>query len=1837
MIHHLKLAILVLLVVSAVAHTAIAITPGDVPPPDDVEAAPPDVDDDGDDPTDDEPDPLDLVTGGFGLSERDLYIPGTGLDFEVTRFYRSENGTEGAFGRRWDSPLLMRVRWTQIGDDLFFYNGQNRRDRFSKESSTTFSIAYGAAPGMSYLARSDKHPLTGVWTHTLTSRDGVTYLFEHESTDADWPHYGTYHLTRIEDPHGQTLEFSYDSQNASELVQIVDTMGRAATVTWHTTGPGAGKIASITDPAGATSTYAYDAAGDLVSVTLPPTDQHPAGATRTFTYTAEGRLVSIQEPGATEPYLVNSWDANGRVVQQRLGATDQVFTVDYTNSPIVEVTDRMGDVVRYLVDLDSHKVLERHMWDDATSSWLTTTYTYNAAYEKVKEVRPSGRTIEWVWDEENADPRAHSSLLARIERPYDGASDQESLVWSWTYGDASNRFAMETATTPRVNAHPVWSSDPLRRFRYEYDAYGNLTTVDFPVVDVASGTEQISVSWTYDRQGRRTTQTDAMGVVTRYEYEGLEPYPSVQIRELADGDRITLMNYDAAMNLIHTVDSCACSGASSETIFEYDARRRVTRQLARVDEGPSGRWRVVEIDYDLAGRQVAHRSSDDSPFGDGWRTSSFTYNLLNQITSVTTDLDDSSTATITYDYDLNARLAAATYPEGERVEWLYNERNQPVEVRMPGDLQSTDDDRFIGFAYDEDDLLIRRTDPLGQEITYTHDEHGHLSSATDALGRSIHYQWDEDRNLLFRELHSASGELLTRVTQAWDLQNRLVERSTRAVKANGSPLDGDDGMLTTTYAYDANGNLVQRTFEDGTQFTYAYSDAGELISVTDSMTPANGWRLTYGQNGLPEQLFELEGDELTGTSSERLVSHFMAYDAEGRLLEVQDAVGVPKTLEWTLGGQLRRQVDRSGRVSEWEYDEAGRERSRTRLVGGVKDIKTLFTYDASGRPLSITADGGLDPDQVTLHAYSVFGDLELRTYADGTADAYDWDKAFRLVQRVDPNGSVFDFTYDPIGRLEQLDIARGPGVLGPSVFNFEYDEIGRMVSAEHDTLLVERVFNSLGGLEKEETSRKPQTVMVPGGGIQVIPGSVLSTVRARYDVMGRFWRLLYPSHTSASHNYAEYTYDGVDRLDRVDKIEGSASRQLLDNVFEGRRVVERHRGAGALTVLGHDALGNVTSIEHESAGQPLARFNLTRDGLGDPVDVLQEFFAQDGSTLPTGFLDGGVHYEYDAAHQLEASRSGLPAADFDDGVFDENEQNAAPFKMDYQYDALYNRDFMSVDAGAGPLVLAFVTGLLNELQSFGSETITSDLDGSYSESTSGRELHYDAFGRVATIKENGGLTRLFYDPLGRRIETHDAQNGITEALSYWGHHAIERTVEEPGLTRVFEHHYSGDIDDTLEISRKDTGEQFQVFSDWRGSASVVTDELGTIRESYRYSDFGNRYRASAVTGQLISGGDSLIGNPVGFQGRWHIDGVGSFLDFRNRLYLPEVGRFATPDPLGFPDGRNRFHFVHNNPQRKDPYGLNEPGSIEDPAGKNTHAGLTKKAMLRVMSTFGSQAVPEEFELTTVRANIEQDNWTNRAWLWGDNWQNVEYHALGNEFTRRIWLEFHTDVLADACDATNLGKALHFVQDFVAHRDADGNPYENEDVGHFWGSFWEIITPFYDTNTDPDNLTDEALKIQRMAESVDVSEMFILAFLERCGPNDGTGGSLYFGFGGKPDPNSTTKAAAAGAATRGGVRGATSGGGGVNARSQSRYTVPSYVLNQAWARSTPPVPPRPPTNPGNRGSQRTGPHSGIATWTPSPDGGDSGNVDKPSEKEPKGGATSGGGGHFPDGKGRHHDG
>jgi RHS repeat-associated protein len=71
---------------------------------------------------------------------------------------------------------------------------------------------------------------------------------------------------------------------------------------------------------------------------------------------------------------------------------------------------------------------------------------------------------------------------------------------------------------------------------------------------------------------------------------------------------------------------------------------------------------------------------------------------------------------------------------------------------------------------------------------------------------------------------------------------------------------------------------------------------------------------------------------------------------------------------------------------------------------------------------------------------------------------------------------------------------------------------------------------------------------------------------------------------------------------------------------------------------------------------------------------------------------------------------------------------------------------------------------------------------------------------------------------------------------------------------------------------------------------------------------------------------SAVGNVFGFQGLPE-DGETGLLYVRNRYYDPEMGRFITPDPLGYVDGPNVYQFAMNSPVNfSDPLGLSMQAS-----------------------------------------------------------------------------------------------------------------------------------------------------------------------------------------------------------------------------------------------------------------------------------------------------------------------
>jgi RHS repeat-associated protein len=115
-------------------------------------------------------------------------------------------------------------------------------------------------------------------------------------------------------------------------------------------------------------------------------------------------------------------------------------------------------------------------------------------------------------------------------------------------------------------------------------------------------------------------------------------------------------------------------------------------------------------------------------------------------------------------------------------------------------------------------------------------------------------------------------------------------------------------------------------------------------------------------------------------------------------------------------------------------------------------------------------------------------------------------------------------------------------------------------------------------------------------------------------------------------------------------------------------------------------------------------------------------------------------------------------------------------------------------------------------------------------------------------------------------------------------------------------------------------------TDWLGSTRYLSDSTGnSFPNLLRYDAFGER-SDNGATGWDPS--DYQFAADWGYQTEWSASyepGIG-LQYLQQRYYDPAVGRFLSPDPLGFDAETNLYDYVENDPVNgADPFGLQGPG------------------------------------------------------------------------------------------------------------------------------------------------------------------------------------------------------------------------------------------------------------------------------------------------------------------------
>ena len=125
---------------------------------------------------------------------------------------------------------------------------------------------------------------------------------------------------------------------------------------------------------------------------------------------------------------------------------------------------------------------------------------------------------------------------------------------------------------------------------------------------------------------------------------------------------------------------------------------------------------------------------------------------------------------------------------------------------------------------------------------------------------------------------------------------------------------------------------------------------------------------------------------------------------------------------------------------------------------------------------------------------------------------------------------------------------------------------------------------------------------------------------------------------------------------------------------------------------------------------------------------------------------------------------------------------------------------------------------------------------------------------------------------------------------------------------------------------------YHYHCDGLGSTAFLSGGAGTLLESYTYDPNGT------PTLRTVSGGP--YNTQFLFTGQQWYPTLG-FYDLRNRAYLPSIGRFLQPDPIGFAgDPANLYRYCGDNPANwSDTFGLDDRiivtgNYLDDPRQKN---------------------------------------------------------------------------------------------------------------------------------------------------------------------------------------------------------------------------------------------------------------------------------------------------------------
>ncbi|WP_082697758.1 DUF6531 domain-containing protein [Novosphingobium fuchskuhlense] len=1017
------------------------------------------------------------------------------------------------------------------------------------------------------------------------------------SAYSDWTYAGAYNQTRS----------FYDKQG--RLIGSMDRYGGLAAIVYDESGR---KIDEIHYEKQAASSFTNAAGAAVVRTSASFADLRAnvvgqAGSERHIRYIYDGQVLRyvVDALGSVTQY---DYDRSGEGTTttryaNTLPGTTTDFTFDNVKALLVTLASSGNDRQTFAVvnlkgqvayTIDGEGGVTGFAYDGAGNTIRSTRYSKT----RPTTALPSAATMDaWI----ATTPSGATTTIAlapdiRVTRSfYDArgrlvyAVDGEGNVRETSY-DEDGRV---TAVTSYDNSVPLTDASQMAD------------------VTAAIAIDKASLAYSrtqrsYDQLGRLSNVTDALGVVTHYDYFATgEIWKQTAAYGTADAV-VTSYTYDLAGRVGSKTEAAGTSIAAI-TSYTYDG-------LGNVVSATDPSLNVTYNYYDLMGRVTSNRDAEDY-------VTKTSYNSFGEVASVTryaartisTDktsapaVTTSSSDATTYSYfDLMGRVLwtrdAENYVTGTTYTcfgavWTVTRYANTVTTAatlVPNPTLSANSDAKTTFEYDRLGRLKKTTDAEGKYESQTYTAFGGIDTKTNKLGGTTSYLYDH-RGLMTSETMSMTSVDRTGTQQSSSVVNTYTYDGFGNRKTMVEAFSLTE-VRSTSYGYDRNNRLSSVS---GTAVPVLYPNASGVL------TEGTGTTTTITRYDSLGNVTETLVQTTIGTSTTTLSRTLAWYDRLGR-----------KSDEFKAGSTIDK-----GTLTHWSYYASGNVQAAS--VYGVE----VTIAATAARPAAAPAGGSIL--RTTNYSYDKLDRLTETKVAgvlvgsySGTAFSYNlsaditttnlYDSAGNLVRQTDGRGDNTYFYYDKLNRkTEQVDREN-------YLTTWKLDEDGNTV---------DEVRYANGVVGAVTTAAAPQ-VNAPG----VTPTSTVylftdaandRATHFTYDRMGR--RL-----TEVRNGVQATTINATSGV----RTTATATSVITYTYNELGEVKSKREATGDKTVYDYDNMGRMT----KETDLPAGSYNETTGAIIDLTNAPVTQFWYDGLGNLTRSDENGraTQYQYYASGKLKS-------------------------------------------------------------------------------------------------------------------------------------------------------------------------------------------------------------------------------------------------------------------------------------------------------------------------------------------------------------------------------------------------------------------------------------------------------------------------------------------------------------------------------------------------------------------------------------------------------------------------